>query len=181
VLTAQEEFARKPAAVVWDGYVPEGVLSPLFIDDASVSRVFSTLPTPPRYDQPTAELMALDGLGILRPVDMLPEARSLPSRSPDCGYDVHAGQRRPVPLTAPTSARKQVVRVGYYNARTVPGTVTVDGRAVRVTFQQGLHFLYVVAPGPVATVELTVDATEVGAGFCATDVVVGQPWPKPAP
>lgn len=179
VATARADFARQAGASVWDGPVPDDLVGAVFGRDASASRVFASLRTPPRFDEPTADLRMLDGLGLLRGVDMLTEARSLPSTVPDCGYGVQAGRQRAVPLDAVTAARREVVRIGYYNGRAVPGTVTVDGRPVRVTFQQGLHYVYVVVDGPVRTIELSIDAAEVGAGFCATDVVVGQPWPKP--
>jgi hypothetical protein len=179
VTTARAQLAAAPGVSVWDGAVPDDVLSPLFGADATASRVFGELADPPRFDEPTADLRILDGLGLLRGVDMITEARSRPSADPDCGYGVQAGQQRAIPLDTATSGRKQAVRVGYYNGRAVPGTVTVDGVATRVTFQQGLHYVYVVAPGPVRSVQLSIDAAEAGAGFCATDVVVGQPWPKP--
>ncbi|HZB49897.1 MAG TPA: hypothetical protein VE547_12470, partial [Mycobacteriales bacterium] len=178
VATARGELARQAGASVWDGPVPDDLMAAMFGRDASASRVFASLRPPPRFDEPTADLRMLDGLGLLRGVNMLAEARSLASPVPDCGYGVQAGRERGIPLNRVTSGRRQVVRIGYYNGRAVPGTVTVDGRTVRVTFQRGLHYVYVVVDGPVRTVDLSVDAAEVGAGFCATDVVVGQPWPK---
>lgn len=177
VETARGELAQQAGVSVWDGAVPDDVLGGVFNDNARVSRVFSSLPEPPRFNEPTADLRMVDGLGLLRGVTMLAEARGVPGPNPDCGYGVQAGQQREVPLAGVTRDRRQVVRVGYYNGRAVPGAVTVDGVPVRVTFQQGLHYVYVVAPGPVRSVGLSVDASEVGAGFCATDVVVGQPWP----
>jgi len=159
--------------------VPDDLIGAVFTRDASVSRVFASLPTAPRLNEPTEDLRMVDGLGLLRPVDMLAEARSLPSSVPDCGYGVQAGQERVIPLDRVASARPQVVRIGYYNGRAVPGTVRVDLKPTRVVFQRGLHYLYVVVEGPVARLSLSVEAAETGAGFCATDVVVGQPWPKP--
>jgi len=179
VATARAEFARQAGASVWDGPVPDDLIGAVFTRDASVSRVFASLPTAPRLNEPTEDLRMVDGLGLLRPVDMLAEARSLPSSVPDCGYGVQAGQERVIPLDRVASARPQVVRIGYYNGRAVPGTVRVDLKPTRVVFQRGLHYLYVVVEGPVARLSLSVEAAETGAGFCATDVVVGQPWPKP--
>jgi hypothetical protein len=178
VTAAEAELTRQAGAVVWDGPVPEDVLSSLFAENSTVSRVFASLPDPPRYDEPTADLRMLDGLGVLRAVDIVTVSRSLPSPVPDCGYGVQAGQQRRIPLDGIGSPRRQVVRIGYYNGRAVPGTVTVDGVPVRVTFQKGLHYLYVVVPGAVGALDLSIDAAETGAGFCATDVVIGQPWPR---
>lgn len=179
VETATAELRKQSGAVVWDGPVPENVIAGLFDEDARVSRVFAPLPSPPRFDEPTGDLRMVDGLGLVRPVDVIPEAQSRPSRDRACGYGVQVGRQRSIPLDRVAGARAQVIRVGYYAARALPGTVTADLTVTRVVFQQGLHYLYTVVEGPVARLSLGLDPAEGVGGICATGVVVGQPWPKP--
>ena len=179
VETATAELQKQSGAVVWDGPVPENVIASLFDEDARVSRVFAPLPSPPRFNEPTGDLRMVDGLGLVRPVDVVPEARSRPSRDRACGYGVQVGRQRSIPLDGVAWARQQVIRVGYYAARALPGTVTADLTVTRVVFQQGLHYLYTVVEGPVAQLSLGLDPADGVGGICATGVVVGQPWPKP--
>ncbi len=177
--TAQAQLRDQPGTVVWDGPVPENVMAGIFEEDAVSSRVLAVAPVRPRYDEPTGDLRMFDGFGLLRPVDILPEARSVRSRTPACGYGVQAGAARPIPLDRVAGAGRQVIRIGYYAARSLPGTVTADLTVTRVVFQQGVHYVFVVVQGPVAQLNVGLDAAEPGAGICATDVVIGQPWPKP--
>lgn len=176
--TARAELARQPGAVLWDGPVPDNVIAAIFEEEATVSRVLAGLPGPPRFGEPTGDLRMFDGLALLRPVDVIAQVRGRPSGNPACGYPVQEGRDRPVPLTGVARAGPQVVRIGYYAARAVPGTVTADLTRIRVVFQQGVHYLFVVVQGPVGQLTLTLDPAETGAGICATDVVIGQPWPK---
>jgi hypothetical protein len=179
VATARAELERKPGVSVWDGQTPEDLIGSVFRSDARMSRVFAPLRTPVRWNEPTGELFLLDGLGLLRPAEMLVDARSRPGADRNCGYGLVAGRQRRIPLERVAGPGPQVIRVGYYAARPVPGTVTADLTAIRVVFQQGLHYLFVVVQGPVGRLSLGLDAAESGAGLCATEVVVGQPWPRP--
>ena len=180
VATARAQLRDQPGTVVWDGPVPENVIGRRLRGGRECPPGCSrSRRSRPRYDEPTGDLRMFDGLGLLRPVDILPEARSVRSRTPACGYGVQAGGARPVPLDRVAGAGRQVIRIGYYAARSLPGTVTADLTVTRVVFQQGVHYVFVVVQGPVAQLNVGLDAAEPGAGICATDVVVGQPWPKP--
>lgn len=178
-MAARAELESKAGVSVWDGQVPDDLIGAIFLRQAAVSRVFASLPVRPRFNQPTGELFMLDGLGLLRPADVIAEARSRPGPVRDCGYGVEASRDQRIPLDHVAGARPQVIRIGYYAARSVPGTVTADLKATRVVFQQGLHYVFVVVEGPVAQLSLRLDPSTPGAGICATDIVVGQPWPKP--
>jgi hypothetical protein len=180
VVTARQELQRQPGVVVWDGIVPENVMTFLFGADARVSRVLGSLEEPPRFGEPTEDLRMFDGHGRLRPVDMIQATTSPPGPAKDCGYPVHTTRTTTVALLKRLPPGEHAIRLGYYTSVAAAGSVRVEGAGAQpVAFQTGLHYLYLRASGPFDTVDLTLDDSEAGAGVCITDVVVGQPWPRP--
>jgi hypothetical protein len=172
VTTAAAAVRADPDLVLYDGAVPSGVLVAWFGQQDRVSVALGALRPPPAYDQPTGDLRILDDTGTPRPIVLFGAATSAPGPVAGCGYAVTA-RGTDIPLTTTAHGDRPVVRIGYYTGGAGAGIVEIGGRSMTVTFQPGVHYLFVVADGPPTGIRVTaLDNT-----VCVTDVTVGMPLP----
>jgi hypothetical protein len=175
VSAARLAIRQDPNLVLYDGPVPEFVISSIFTIDARASRVVGALPERPRFNQPTSDLRMLDGFGQSRQVDVLGVVSTRQGPAPDCGWPV----RQPgatIPFPSVTPSGESVLRIGYFTGTAAPAVVRTGGQRFSVRFDQGLHQLYLVVDGPLSA--LDVSGLDRGAAVCITDAAVGRPWPK---
>jgi hypothetical protein len=145
----------------------------LFDSYRRTSQVFAPLRRPPRFDQPTGDLRILDASGVPRPVQLRDTVAAPPGPVLNCGYGVHETWVS-VPLTRPASTWHSVIRISYFTMTPATATVRVGDSRFAVRFDQGVHDLFVVADGPITTVEIAGDP---GTAVCVTQLVVGTPVP----
>lgn len=155
-----------------DADVPDDVMIGLFLADRHASRVFAALPGGPRFDQPTEDLRILDATGVPRPVELADQVAAAAGPTDQCGYALRGEGSVIAPLPFPAAGGRQVVRLGYYTAKSVAGVLQAGDTVVPVRFAVGLHTLYAVVQGPFFGVELSVDP---GGTVCVADIVVGAP------
>ncbi|TDQ05367.1 hypothetical protein [Labedaea rhizosphaerae] len=175
VRTAQEALGRQPETTLYDTGVPQDVMVSWFGPIARTSTVLGHLPGVPAFDAPGGDLRMIDGLGIPRPIELVGAVPAPAGPVRDCGYAV-GNEPTEVPLTSTKDGQRLVLRLGYYSAQQAPGSVQAGVTSQDVTFQAGLHVLYVVVDGPVAKVRLWHNNT--GATVCVSDAVVGRPLPS---
>ena len=175
VRTAQEALGRQPGTTLYDTGVPQDVMVSWFGPIARTSTVRGHLPGVPGFDQPGGDLRMIDGLGIPRPVELVGAVPAPAGPVRNCGYAVRNDPIE-VPLTSTKDGQRLVLRLGYYSAQQAPASVQAGTTSQDVTFQAGLHVLYLVVDGPVAKVRLWHNNT--GATVCVSDAVVGQPLPS---
>lgn len=175
VRTAQEALSRQPDTTLYDTGVPQDVMVSWFGPIARTSTVLGHVPGIPGFDAPGGDLRMIDGLGIPRPVELVGAVPAPAGPVRDCGYAVD-NEPSEVPLTSTKDGQRLVLRLGYYSAQPAPGSVQAGTTSQDVTFQAGLHVLYLVVDGPVAKIRLWHNNT--GATVCVSDAVVGQPLPS---
>lgn len=164
--------AADPTADLYDGPVPAAVLVGWFGAQDRASVVLGALPDPPRFDQPGGDLRMLDDTGTPRPIVLLGAATGRPGPVAGCGYAV-TSRVTDVPLVTPAQGGRPVVRIGYYAGSGLTGSVDIGAGPVNVSFQAGVHDLFLVADRPPADVRITAS----GGTVCVTDVAVGTPLP----
>ncbi|WP_199440144.1 hypothetical protein [Umezawaea beigongshangensis] len=173
VATLREGLRRDPAVVLYDRRVPVEMMNPWFGDLSNLSEVVRVVPeVAPRFDGPAETLHVVDDLGNPRPLTVDVRATGAAGTVPECGHPVG---RNPVeiPLSAPMTAPRQVVRLDYFTGAAGAGVLRAGGREVEVRFDTGLHTLHVVVPDPFSSVTLW--TTEATAGVCVDGVVAGPP------
>jgi hypothetical protein len=175
VQTVQEALARQPDTTIYDTGVPEDVMVPWFGPIARTSTVLGHLPGAPAFDAPGGDLRMIDGLGIPWPIELVGAVPAPAGPVRNCGYAI-GNDPAELPLTSTKDGKRLVLRLGYYSAQQAPGSVQAGTTSQDVTFQAGLHVLYLVVDGPVAKVRLWHNNT--GATVCVSDAVVGQPLPS---
>jgi hypothetical protein len=167
--------STKPGMSYYDTGVPTYVMVPWFGSAARTSTVLGHLPNAPAFDAPSGDMRLIDGLGIPRPIELLSASPAQPGPVRDCGYAVHT-EPVELPLTSTVDGTRLVVRVGYYSAKELTGSVQAGRSSHDVTFLSGLHVLYFVVDGPVDRVRLWHNGTD--DTVCVSDALVGTPVPS---
>lgn len=174
VRTAAKALRAEPDTVLYDTRVPEDLMIPEFGRDARTSTIIVPLGLDVAFDKPTGDLRMLDETGAPRDVVLKDTLTAPPGPVPNCGYQANQLNADIAFRSEPREAR-QVVRLGYFTNRTATGTVTVGNQRVRVTFQSGLHYLYLTVPRPSQV--LSIDLAPSDTTLCVTDAVIGTPRP----
>jgi hypothetical protein len=174
VQTAARALRAEPGTVLYDGPVPDDLMIGAFGRAARTSTIIVPLGLDVKFDRPTDELRMLDETGTPRDVVLRDTVNAPPGPVQNCGYQANRSSADIAFRSQPAETR-QVVRLGYYTNRTVAATVIVGNRRIKVTFQAGLHHLYltVATPSQVMSVDLATDDTT----LCVTDVLIGTPRP----
>lgn len=174
VRTAVKALWAEPDTVLYDTRVPEDLMIPEFGRDARTSTIIVPLGLDVAFDKPTGDLRMLDETGAPRDVVLKDILSAPPGPVPNCGYQANQLNADIAFRSEPRDAR-QVVRLGYFTNRTAAGTVTVGNQRIRVTFQSGLHYLYLTVPRPSQV--LSIDLVPSDTTLCVTDAVIGTPRP----
>ena len=125
-------------AVILDGGVPPGVLSPWFGDAARVSTVLSRAPESPVFDLPSHRLRIVRPDGSLSPVVLTGSVEMEPTDDEACPRPVRlSGTAVPFQRTVPPG--RWVVRLGYYTAASGLAVVDVAGQRIEVPVRSGLN------------------------------------------
>ena len=138
VEAARSALRSDRTAVLLDGGVPDGVLSPWFGDAARVSTVLARAPESPVFDLPSQRLRIVRPDGSLSPVVLTGSVEMEPTDDEACPRPVRlSGAAVPFQRTVPPG--RWVVRLGYYTA--TPGLAVVDvaGQRIEVPVQTGLN------------------------------------------
>jgi len=174
VRTAAKALRAEPDTVLYDTRAPEDLMIPEFGRDARTSTIIVPLGLDVTFDKPTDDLRMLDETGAPRDVVLKDIVTAPPGPVPNCGYQANQLNADIAFRSEPRDVR-QVVRLGYFTNRTAAATVTVGNQRVRVTFQSGLHYLYLTVPKPSQV--LSIDLAPSDTTLCVTDVVIGTPHP----
>lgn len=167
-----------PRIVLLDGPVPEGVMSALFGSPARVSTVVGLLPQQPTFDMPSEVLRMVDGLGILREVDLGFAVTSATAPEGDCGWAV-TGRRTTIPLESDVAAGDHVLEIGYLTSGDTYADVRVGEEQVRIPVRAGLHQIQLPVTSAFSRVTVTLEDPELT--VCVGSVAVGVPTPAPFP
>ncbi|MCU1451538.1 MAG: hypothetical protein JWP02_3708 [Acidimicrobiales bacterium] len=174
VASATSAVEHNPTMVLFDGGVPEEVMSPLFGPDSRVSRVIGITRPHPRFDQPTEALLELDPGGIPRPVSLQYTTRGVAGSVKDCGYAV-GGQPTQVNLESRVTGTHLVARLAYYTGKPGDGLISIGPETRIVHFVSGgVRALYLVVDGPFSSFTLITTENNV---VCLTAADVGVPVP----
>lgn len=172
VSTARAGLAETPGIPLYDGPVPEELMISWFGKEARASRVVSMLSGAPKFDRPAERLYHLDRTGAPRLVERLGNTvAGQPGPVAGCGYAV-TDKYTIVPLDAGVLG-KRVVRLEYYTATAGRGWVIADKSTVSVTFESGVHVLYVPVEGLFGGIILQRDPA--ASAVCVGSVLVGEP------
>lgn len=173
VQAARGQLAALPDAAVFDAPVPEFVVASFFGKFARTSSVLGGVVPASRFDQPTLDLLLIDGEGKLQPSTLIPEMTTGPGPEPGCGWAV-GGRPTMIWLPGALPASDWVVRIGYYAAMPTQPRIDVGTERWTVPLAAGVHELSLFPQGPVSWVRWSgLDAEE---AVCVTSVSVGRPW-----
>jgi hypothetical protein len=179
VTNAREAAATSGPVDLADGAVPDFVIAPFFVEQARASVAVGAVPGL-RFGRPSADLRMLDGFGLPQPINVRPAATAaIEERSSPCAWPLR-GERIDIPLDATVPAGRWVVRIGYYSATPTSGVLTVGPQRQDVDLLDGVHHLYLEYVSTQAVREVSLGGLPAGDAACATDVVVGAPWPRQA-
>ena len=125
-------------AVILDGGVPPGILSPWFGDAARVSTVLARAPENPVFDLPSHRLRIVRPDGSLSPVALTGSVEMEPTDDESCPRPVRlSGAAVPFQRTVPPG--RWVMRLGYYTATSGLAVLDVGGQRIEVPVQSGLN------------------------------------------
>ena len=174
--TARAALRDDRTAVVLDGGVPPGVLSPWFGDAATVSTVLARAPENPVFDLPSHRLRLVREDGALRPVALAGSVEMVATDDEACPRPVRlAGAAVPFERTVPPG--RWVVRLGYYTAESGLAVVDVAGQRIEVPVQSGLNAVDV--PVTAGFDELRVSLEHPTSTLCLATATVGVPTAAP--
>lgn len=163
-----------PQAVLLDGGVPPGVISPWYADRAEVSSVVGYAPENPVFDLPSHSLRVVRDDGTLAPVILEGAVVSAPSADEACGYPVRSDGTE-VPMQAQVPLGRWVLRLGYYTSTEGYATVDVAGTTQRFAVRTGLNAVQLVVEGAFDRFRVTLG--QANATLCLTDAAAGVPRP----
>lgn len=175
VAAAREALRADRTAVILDGGVPAGVLSPWFGDVARVSTVLARAPENPVFDLPSHRLRIVRDDGSLSPVVLGGSVDMEPTDDEACPRPVRfAGATVPFQRTVPPG--RWVVRLGYYTANPGLAVVDVAGQRLEVPVQAGLNAVDV--PVTAGFDELRLSLEHPTDTLCLATATVGVPRPS---
>ncbi|HYN67069.1 MAG TPA: hypothetical protein VES93_09285 [Ornithinibacter sp.] len=164
-------------AVLLDGGVPPGVLSPWFGDAARVSTVLARAPESPVFDLPSHRLRIVRPDGSLSPVVLTGSVEMEPTDDEACPRPVRlSGAAVPFQRTVPPG--RWVLRLGYYTATSGLAVVDVAGQRIEVPVQAGLNAVDVLVTAGFDQVWLSLEHPS--DTLCLATATVGVPTASPA-
>ena len=163
-------------AVILDGGVPPGILSPWFGDAARVSTVLARAPENPVFDLPSHRLRIVRPDGSLSPVALTGSVEMEPTDDEICPRPVRlSGAAVPFQRTVPPG--RWVVRLGYYTATPGLAVLDVGGQRIEVPVQSGLNAVDVPVTAGFDQVWLSLEhPTDT---LCLATATVGVPTASP--
>lgn len=176
VTAARDALAEDRTAVLLDGGVPPGVLSPWFGDAARVSTVLDRAPESPVFDLPSHRLRIVRDDGSLSPVVLTGTVEMEPTDDEACPRPVRfAGTAVPFQRSVPQG--RWVLRLGYYTANPGLAVLDVAGQRIEVPVQSGLNAVDV--PVTAGFDELRLSLEHPSDTLCLATATVGVPTASP--
>jgi hypothetical protein len=176
VAAARADLREDRTAVILDGGVPPGVLSPWFGDAARVSTVLARAPENPVYDLPSHQLRIVRLDGSLSPVALGGSVDMEPTGDEACPRPVRlAGAAVPFQRTIPPG--RWVIRLGYYTATAGLAVVDVSGQRIEVPVRAGLNAVDVPVTAGFDQVWLSLEHPS--DTLCLATATVGVPTASP--
>jgi hypothetical protein len=161
-----------PQVVLFDGAVPEGVMTRWFGADARVSTVVGLVPEQPVFELPSEKLRSVGPDGSLAPVTLMQPVEMVPSGNKACGYPVTL-EPSTIPLKSRASPGRLVLRIGYYTNSEGYAQVDVSGSSTRIPIRSGLHAIDLVVEGGFHEVQMSLEQDN--ATVCVAALSAGAP------
>lgn len=175
--TLAGDLERNPAVVLLDGPVPETILHPWFGKDAAVSTIAGLLPQQPTFGLPSEQLRLVDGLGILRKVNLATPVSAFADEAA-CANQVSSEPRR-ISFVDPAPAGQVVLEFDYLAGADVYVRVSTGREDVRVALRKGMAKMQIPITGGFSSVDVVLDADSVRSGVCLAQVRAGVPIQAP--
>jgi hypothetical protein len=176
VTEARAQAERRGPIDVFDGPVPDRVISSFFVADHKMSRALADQHLPIRWNVTSSDLHIYDGLGVLRPADLkdvVADAGQGPQ--PGCGWLAAPGKPARLSFSESLTLGDRPVALSYYTQTAGEVDITLGNRTQAVVLEEGLNRMWIFSTRAVQTIEIR---HVQGAPVCVTEAKVGTVWPK---